>query len=52
MTTVFENDDKIFDSICAVANGYILKKTHPTDMIKAIHDVLEDGAPMPPGIAR
>lgn len=52
MQTVFENDDKIFDSICAGADGYILKKTHPADMIKAIHDVLEDGAPMTSSIAR
>lgn len=52
MQTVFENDDKIFDSICAGADGYILKKTHPADMIKAIFDVLEDGAPMTSSIAR
>lgn len=52
MQTVFENDDKIFDSICAGADGYILKKTHPAEMIKAIHDVLADGAPMTASIAR
>jgi DNA-binding NarL/FixJ family response regulator len=52
MQTVFENDDKIFDSICAGADGYVLKKTQPADMIKAIFDVLEDGAPMTSSIAR
>lgn len=52
MQTVFEDDDKIFDSICAGADGYILKKAQPSDLIKAIHDVLEGGAPMTSSIAR
>lgn len=52
MQTVFEDDDKIFASICAGADGYILKKAQPAELIKAISDVLEGGAPMTPSIAR
>lgn len=52
MQTVFEEDDKIFASICAGADGYILKKVQPSDLLKAILDVLDGGAPMTPSIAR
>ena len=52
MQTVFEDDDKIFASICAGADGYILKKTPPHELIKAINEVLDGGAPMTPSIAR
>jgi len=52
MQTVFEDDQKIFASICAGADGYILKKTPPHELIKAIHEVLDGGAPMTPSIAR
>src|SRR5215510_6778178 len=36
MQTVFEDDDKIFESICNGANGYILKNTAPVKMLEAI----------------
>lgn len=52
MQTVFEDDDKIFQSICAGAHGYILKKAPVEELINAIHDVLSGGAPMTPSIAR
>lgn len=52
MQTVFEEDEKIFASICAGADGYILKKTPPQELLKAIEDVMEGGSPMTPTIAR
>ncbi|HRH59970.1 MAG TPA: response regulator transcription factor [Chitinophagaceae bacterium] len=52
MQTVFEDDDKIFASICAGADGYILKKAPPHELVKAINEVLDGGAPMTPSIAR
>ena len=52
MQTVFEDDDKIFASICAGADGYILKKAQLQELMKAIAEVLEGGAPMTPSIAR
>jgi DNA-binding NarL/FixJ family response regulator len=52
MFTVFEDTEKIFDSICAGANGYLLKKTDPEKIIQSIEEVKEGGAPMTPSIAR
>ncbi|MBL7772948.1 MAG: response regulator transcription factor [Chitinophagaceae bacterium] len=52
MQTAFEDDEKIFNSIRAGADGYILKKAKPNDLLKAIEEVLEGGAPMTPSIAR
>jgi DNA-binding NarL/FixJ family response regulator len=52
MQTVFEDDDKVFASICAGADGYILKKTSPAKLIESIIEVNEGGAPMTPSVAR
>ncbi len=52
MYTVFEDDDKLFQCLCAGANGYLLKKTPPGKLFDAIHDVMNGGAPMSPNIAR
>jgi DNA-binding NarL/FixJ family response regulator len=52
MYTVFEDDEKLFQCLCAGANGYLLKKTNPAKLFAAIQEVLEGGAPMSPSIAR
>lgn len=52
MFTVFEDDEKIFDSICAGAQGYLLKNTTPEDLLAAMEDLMNGGAPMTPSIAR
>lgn len=52
MQTVFEDDEKVFESIRAGANGYILKKEQPANLIKAMEEAMEGGAPMTPSIAR
>lgn len=52
MFTVFDDDKKIFDAICAGADGYLLKKTPPEKIIEALKDVHTGGAPMTPSIAR
>jgi DNA-binding NarL/FixJ family response regulator len=52
MYTMFEDDEKIFASLCAGANGYILKKTSPHKLFEAINEVIEGGAPMSPSVAR
>lgn len=52
MYTVFEDDDKLFQCLCAGANGYLLKKTPPAQLFNAIQEVMEGGAPMSPIIAR
>lgn len=52
MLTVFEDESKIFDSICAGASGYLLKKTQPTRILEAIQEIHDGGAPMTGKIAR
>jgi DNA-binding NarL/FixJ family response regulator len=51
MFTVFDDDDNIFNAICAGANGYILKKDI-NELPAAIADVMNGGAPMNSAIAR
>ncbi|MFP4096088.1 MAG: response regulator [Cyclobacteriaceae bacterium] len=52
MYTQFEDDDKLFSSLCAGADGYVLKKTSPMKLFQAIGEVCKGGAPMSPAIAR
>ncbi len=52
MFTVFEDDEKIFDAIRAGASGYILKKTSPEEILEAIRELYQGGAPMSPSIAK
>jgi DNA-binding NarL/FixJ family response regulator len=51
MYTVFEDAERLFQCLCAGANGYLLKKTPPARLIDAIEEVLTGGAPMSPSIA-
>jgi DNA-binding NarL/FixJ family response regulator len=52
MQTVFEDDERVFDSICAGASGYILKSFLNTRLIDAIRELQYGGSPMSPSIAR
>jgi len=50
--TVNEDDQNIFDALCAGAVGYLLKKTGPDELIKALREARQGGSPMTPSIAR
>lgn len=52
MLTVFDAQDRVFESICNGACGYLLKKTPPGKLLEAIGEVHAGGAPMSPEIAR
>jgi DNA-binding NarL/FixJ family response regulator len=52
MLTVFDDDEKVFAAIKAGAGGYILKNTEPQNLLHAISEVYNGGAPMTPGIAK
>ncbi|MBE7173187.1 MAG: response regulator transcription factor [Williamsia sp.] len=52
MQTVFEDDDRVFDSICAGASGYILKNHLNIRLVDAIKELQYGGSPMSPSIAR
>lgn len=51
MLTVFEDDDKIFNSLCAGASGYILKSVSPSRILDAIKEIHDGGVPMTPTVA-
>jgi DNA-binding NarL/FixJ family response regulator len=52
MLTVFEQDEKVWQSILAGADGYILKDEPKERLVLHIHDVLQGGSYMSPAIAR
>src|SRR5262249_34022753 len=52
MLTVYDEEEKIFESICNRACGYLLKKTPPAKLLEAIRDAHEGGSPMSPEVAR
>jgi len=52
MLTVFAEEDKVFESICNGACGYLLKKTPPARLLEAIREAHDGGSPMSPEIAR
>ena len=51
MLTVFDEEEKIFQSIIAGASGYLLKDEKPGKIIEAIEDAMQGGAPMSSTIA-
>ena len=52
MLSVYDDNDRIIEAICAGASGYLLKNTSTAKLIASIKEVLSGGAPMSPEIAR
>jgi len=52
MLTVLAEQEKVFESICNGACGYLLKETPPARLLEAIREAHEGGSPMSPEIAR
>ncbi|HMG15236.1 MAG TPA: response regulator transcription factor [Saprospiraceae bacterium] len=52
MFTVYEDDDKIFESLRMGAKGYILKSSSYNTIVSSIRELAEGGSPMSPSIAR
>ncbi len=52
MLTVFEDDKRVFESLVAGADGYLLKKTPPSKIIDSLRELQDGGAPMSTQIAR
>ena len=50
--TVYEENDLVFDALCAGASGYLVKKTPPSKLLEAIKEAYEGGSPMSSHIAR
>ncbi len=49
--TIYEDDDRIFEALCAGASGYLLKKTPPPRLFECLQEVVIGGAPMSPEVA-
>ncbi len=52
MLTAFTDEDKVFESLCNGAVGYLLKSTPPARLLEAVREAHHGGAPMSPEIAR
>jgi DNA-binding NarL/FixJ family response regulator len=50
--TIYDNDEQIFNALCAGANGYLLKNTPPARLLEALQESVDGGAPMSPDVAR
>src|SRR5436309_9387826 len=48
MLTVYDDDEMIFDALCAGACGYLLKKTPPARLIESLTEAMDRGEPMSP----
>jgi len=46
MLTVYEDDEMIFDALCAGASGYLLKRTPPAKLLENIREAMSGGAPV------
>lgn len=49
--TVYDDDDRIFDALCAGACGYLLKRTSPARLLECLKEAVTGGAPMSPEVA-
>ncbi len=52
LLTVFKDDQRIFQAVCAGACGYLLKKTSPVRLLEAVREIAEGGAVMSPEVAK
>lgn len=51
MLTVYDDDERIFDALCAGACGYLLKRTPPSRLLECLKEAVSGGAPMSPEVA-
>jgi len=50
--TVFEDSEKIFQSLCSGGSGYLLKNSSSTQILQALMDVYKGGSPLSPSVAK
>jgi DNA-binding NarL/FixJ family response regulator len=51
MLSVYDDDERIFDALCAGACGYLLKKTPPARLLESLREAAGGGGPMSPEVA-
>ena len=52
MLTIYDDDERIFNALCAGACGYLLKKTPPVKLLEGLKEAVDGGSPMSPEVAR
>lgn len=52
MLSIYDDDERIFDALCAGACGYLLKKTPPVRLLESLREAVNGGSPMSPEVAR
>ena len=52
MLTVYDDNERIFDALCAGACGYLLKKTPWEKVVESLREAVDGGSPMSPEVAR
>jgi DNA-binding NarL/FixJ family response regulator len=52
MQTIYDDDERVFQAVCAGASGYLLKHSSPLEILQAIEQAVEGGVPMSPSIAQ
>ena len=52
MLTIYDDDERIFEALCAGACGYLLKKTPPARLLESLQEAVDGGSPMSPEVAR
>jgi DNA-binding NarL/FixJ family response regulator len=50
--SVYDDDERIFDALCAGASGYLLKKTAPAKLLEALREAADGGGPLSPEVAQ
>jgi DNA-binding NarL/FixJ family response regulator len=51
MLSIYDDDDRIFDALCAGACGYLLKRTSPARLLEGIKEAFAGGTPISPEVA-
>jgi len=51
MLTVYDDDERIFEALCAGACGYLLKNMAPARLLACLQEAVDGGAPMSPEVA-
>ena len=52
MYTMHDDDHRVFEALKAGANGYLLKSSTPDQIIEAVRELMQGGAPMSTAVAR
>ena len=50
--TIFENSNRVFEGLCAGASGYLTKNSNHIQLLSALEELSNGGAPMSANIAR